>query len=447
MIENFDREHFAETLHQHLSPTKPIQSEENLRGRSAQVSAIEEGLYAPGRTVFIFGDRGVGKTSLAQTVAFRHQASTREPVFLACGADTTFSSLIWEAYSRLRGTEVETSTRRKAHFGVTAAGVEVEKTVLRRPLEQADVIDLNSAVSLLQEVENVRREDIVVVVDEFDRLSSSQERGKFADLIKQIGDQSIRVRFVFCGVGDSLVKLLGDHASAFRYIQAVKVGRLPWEARLEIIDNAAKALRVGMEDRPRLRIAAISDGFPYYVHLVCEKLFWELFNDSYRVLSPAPHHYQRAVAASVESIELQLQQAYEKATMKAAEGYEGTLWAVADHADLKRKTDSIFQSYLHIMDVFEQPPLERPVFISRLANLKRASSSQILSSYRPAYYEFTESIMRGYVRLRAEAVGLELASDFEGGTAVRSTWIQKSARRPRPGMTRDGWRKTQYPID
>src|SRR5215469_16019118 len=104
MIPNFNDPHgFAHVLHGHLSPTSPIQSQEHLYGRAKQVQQIEQALYAAGRSIFIYGDRGVGKTSLAHTVAYSHQSATNEPVLLACSQNATFSGLMGDVVAALRG--------------------------------------------------------------------------------------------------------------------------------------------------------------------------------------------------------------------------------------------------------------------------------------------------------------------------------------------------------
>src|ERR1700722_18831315 len=94
MIKGLERETFVKILHTNLSPTSPIQSEEHLFGRSKQLQLIEQALCAPGRSIFIYGDRGVGKTSLAQTVAYSHQSAGQHPVLLACTPHTTFTDLM-----------------------------------------------------------------------------------------------------------------------------------------------------------------------------------------------------------------------------------------------------------------------------------------------------------------------------------------------------------------
>src|SRR4051794_34734849 len=128
MIGNLSEEEFANTLHQYLSPSRAIQSEEHLYGRDTQLQRIKEALYSPGRTVFIYGDRGAGKTSLAQTVAFSHQNAKYDPVIKACGAQTTFGSLIRHIADTLSGKQSTSDTSVKVGYklpkGLGAAEVE-----------------------------------------------------------------------------------------------------------------------------------------------------------------------------------------------------------------------------------------------------------------------------------------------------------------------------------
>jgi hypothetical protein len=56
---------------------------------------------------------------------------------------------------------------------------------------------------------------------------------------------------------------MAAHESADRYFHAVSLGRLPWEARFEIVNNAADALGIEIDDHTLIRIARISDGFPH----------------------------------------------------------------------------------------------------------------------------------------------------------------------------------------
>jgi archaellum biogenesis ATPase FlaH len=441
MIGNLTEEEFAKILHTHLSPSTPIQSEEHLYGRDAQIQRIKEALYSPGRTIFIYGDRGVGKTSLAQTVAFAHQSSEHNAIIKACSSRTTFGDLILQIADALKGTMPLAETTAKLGYKLPklfgSAELEVKHAKHKVESPASDAIDINHAVALLAKASEKRQGDTVIVVDEFDQVSTDSERTNFADFIKQIGDQQLGLRFIFCGVAESLEKLLGAHKSCYRYVEGVEVTQLSWDAREAIIDSAADALKVKVGQHPRYRIAAISDGFPHYVHLVGEKLFWAMFRDPHPRLEPNQEHYHEAVNAAVLAIEQYLKAAYDAATMKATSEYEDVLWAFADHPELIRSIDSIFESYIDIMRKLEESPMDRNEFVGHLQTLKSSSCGSILVSNRRTFYRFRENILRGYVRLRAEDQGLELARDYYSASlaSATSTWTPRGARKSRRGMT------------
>lgn len=462
MIASFsdDREAFARVLHANISPASPIQSQEHLHGREKQVQQIEQALYAPGRSIFIYGDRGVGKTSLAQTVAYSHQSAGHDPVLVACNPTATFAGIMAHVIAVLGPPKQggnESSTKAKVVLPVKSVplGLEVEHT--RKPGEELreGAFHLNSTVERLLRIAHERKdENTVVVLDEFDRIDNAVERTHFADFIKQIGDQQVPVRFVFCGVADSMQKLLGAHGSCYRYLEGVELQRLSWEARFEIINNAANALGVTVDERPRLRIAAISDGFPHYVHLICEKLFWQMFNDHAPCTTPSIDHYREAVSEAVMGIEQHLKSNYDRAISTDSSDYEELLWAMADHRDFIRSSESVYESYVQlfggVLDADAGAPmLDRATVTARLNALKGQSRGGILSavSNRRGWYQFTESIMRGYVRLRAEEQDLELAQDYSGvsGPSINQAYPVRGARRSRRGMTKGDIDKTRQP--
>lgn len=75
-IEGFDKHQFGKRLNEVLFASQPIQSIEHLFGREHELDRIEKALFAQGRHIFIYGDRGVGKSSLAATAANQYQHSS-----------------------------------------------------------------------------------------------------------------------------------------------------------------------------------------------------------------------------------------------------------------------------------------------------------------------------------------------------------------------------------
>lgn len=89
---------FGKLLAEVLSPSRPLHSEEFLRGREEQLHGIKKALYQPGRHVLIHGFRGVGKSSLAQTAAFSI-ARSADPVIVGCDSKSTFQSVVRDLFN------------------------------------------------------------------------------------------------------------------------------------------------------------------------------------------------------------------------------------------------------------------------------------------------------------------------------------------------------------
>ena len=453
-IPGITKDNFLRVLHEALSPSGPIQSIEHLFGREAQMREIDKALFSPGRQVFVYGDRGVGKTSLAQTAAFAHQSAEAEPLILGCSRNTTFYDLIETIARKILGLAPATKRSSTRSAKLRAIVLEVGAEEKREHTDLPKISTFSAAVELLAELASRYPSKTLVVVDEFDVLRET-EKELFADLIKQLGDQKLPVQFIICGIGESLDNLLGAHASCFRYVEGVPVPRLRFDARLEIIENSSAALAVTIPEPIRFRIASISDGFPHYVHLICEKLYWKLFEDDVPVNAATRDHYLAAIRDATKGIQQQLRRAYDKATMKDNDENQFVLWAAADHANLARHREDIFRSYVSIMEYLREKPLDQTDFYRQLATLKAPSCGCILKSQSREsrnWYLFTESIIRGYVRLRAEENGIALATEHTGSDEPElggqfhygrpmQGWRRLYSRMPKPGESLGGWHR------
>ena len=74
------KEAFIEAKKEVFFPSRAITSPQHLFGRKKQLDQIDRAFSTEGKQVFVFGERGVGKTSLAKTAAFLHQSSDNVPV-------------------------------------------------------------------------------------------------------------------------------------------------------------------------------------------------------------------------------------------------------------------------------------------------------------------------------------------------------------------------------
>ncbi|MDO9641356.1 MAG: ATP-binding protein [Pseudotabrizicola sp.] len=406
----YSEDEFGGLLARVLSPSRPLQSEEFLRGRHQQLADIKQALYQPGRHVLIHGLRGVGKSSLAQTAAFT-LAREQDPILVGCDRHSTFQSIVREIFDevekrdprvRQKSTEIGASL---ARFGITVgAKVQTAQGAVEHPAST------NDAVRLIQFLCDEFTANPVIVIDEFDQITSASEQEHFANFIKSVSDKHVGAKFIFCGIGESVDAIMSAHGSADRYFHTEGLGQLPWEAREEIINEAAEAVGVVVDRDTSLRVARISDGFPHYVHFLSEKLFWRVFSDHGDGVA-TPLHFSDAMLSASQAMQMRLRSPYELATRKYNNDYETVLWAAADGHELSRRSTDIFGSYERIMDQIESPPLDRKKFNQRLNGLKKSSHASILTGSRAGWYEFTEKMIRGYVRLRAETSGVRLEID------------------------------------
>lgn len=416
-IINLTRDEFAIKLNQVLSASVPIRSLEQLVGRSEELETIDRALYQNGRHIFIYGDRGVGKSSLGATAAYQYQSSDALPIFVSGSSDGTFKSIIANIANQALGRSVTERTKITKSTGFEWRGVKFTEGL---EVNTVDIISqittTGDAVELLKQVSTFHSEKPIVVIDEFDAILDLEERSKFAGLLKQLGDQSVNLKFIFTGIGQTLDDLLGAHQSAYRQLEEVQLFRLGWDARREIVDSACASMGLEVDLNVNYRIAIISDGFPYYVHLIAEKMLWEAFTDEVTVTKLTFDHFHLGLRSAISAVNAQLKKPYQKAVLHRDQIYETIVWSTADGDNIDRPTKDMYESYKVICRKTAcKDILTSTKFGEYIRKLKSAGYGSILSPIngRPGWYTYREKMLRGYVRMQAEASGIHLDGERE----------------------------------
>ncbi|MGY3453513.1 AAA family ATPase [Bradyrhizobium sp. USDA 4353] len=404
-----------EVLAEHLTPSKSIQTPERLFGRTKNLRTIDRALSSPGRQIFIHGDRGVGKTSLALTAANLHTSSELKPIHVMCGAHSTFAEVIQSIGAATVPVERrlgERATGGGLNFnlpgGIGGVGF-TRPTVSGGSIEAPN--SLNEALDIVRYVAKISKGKQVVIIDEMERISSADEREKFAEFIKNLQEMPDNLRFIFCGIGHDLTELLQAHASAGRILETIKLERLNHSDLWQIITVVADKLKVSIQRDALIRIGQISDGFPHYVHLIGESLFWSMFDDPEPVTVSNASHFKAGIEGALQRTEAMLRAQYEKATRKTRNtaDYEDALWALADSTADSRQIAQIYESsYTWIVAKRARVRLPRDRLNQRYLALRKDTHGRIVVGFGSGWYAFRENIMRGYVRLRAVHEGIDL---------------------------------------
>ncbi|CAM1017814.1 TPA: ATP-binding protein [Proteus mirabilis] len=413
-IGSLSRSEFVERLYKVVRPSSPIDTPEFLFGRNQQISSITDALMAPGRHSFIYGSRGVGKSSLAHSVAFQLQDETN-PILLSCSPSSTLESIVSEALKRA-SSELESKSDWTASvsIGIAGNGFKFERKSTKET-KHIEIYDVSSAVFALQHLEKIHSKIPYIVIDEFDRIDSSEEREKFGTLLKQLGDMRCKVKIIFTGIADSFQEILCGHASSARQIHELKLEPLPWDGRARIIERAFEEFNIFVPEDIKFRISGLSDGFPHYVHIICEKILYALYDKENDIKEVDYPLFIQGLDDAVKSVEQSLKVSYNHATEARDAQYAYVLWSVADSADLQRKKADILQSYQDVCEQLKITPLNDTSFSRILSLLKKNEYGEVVvpafPGKRSGWYKFNENMLRGYVRMHAEVRGIQL--DFQ----------------------------------
>ncbi len=254
-----EREQRARQAGRIFTPAVPVSEAELFAGRMAQIQRVVDVINQRGQHAVIFGERGVGKTSLANILASRLAAPGIEVVAPRVNCDSTddFGAVWRKVLSQM---EVIKTT--------PVAGFRSE------PLRET--LTASSALGDAVTPDDVRRllaalgesQLLVVILDEFDRLTNAAARRAMADTVKALADHDVPVTLVVVGVADTVEELIAQHASIERAIVQVPMRRMS-PAELEgILTKGAARLEMEVAPPARRQIALLSQGLPHYTHLL-----------------------------------------------------------------------------------------------------------------------------------------------------------------------------------
>lgn len=418
-LQGFDEDSVQDLIARHFTPSKEITSIERLKGREPELLKIKRALPSAGRHVFIYGDRGVGKTSLAVTAANLHNASGDTPIYVLCSEHMTFFDVIKAIANSVIPLERRIEDQKRTGQLGLNIGAGVGATIggsISESIESPEPRNINDALDIIRFVCSKRSGQSVIVIDEFDRIRDPIQKSHFAEFIKNIPTLDEAVKLIFCGIGQNIDEILGAHPSAGRYFEPIHVEKLTHDHLYEIIEEAAAEAKVTLPNLMLRRIGIVSDQFPHFVHLIGDCLFWALFDDPNIVNAASQSHYNTALTGALQKTERDLAHAYEKATQKSANmaDYEQVLWAMADKSDTRRQVKDIHSaSYLPLkVRMDDGEPLSRKKLNERLHSLRKPQHGGVILNHKAGWFSFRENVFRGYVRLVAEQRGIELRLDI-----------------------------------
>jgi Cdc6-like AAA superfamily ATPase len=381
-----------------FTPAKPISTGTFFAGRFTQLVAVQNAITEDGRHVIIYGERGVGKTSIANMVELIAQikdGTPRHVVKVTCSRNATFARL-WETIFR----QIPYSSHVTEGAGFTPSPnvhIGTMYDLLPPPAEITPEI----IAHYLGIVAEYLSADIVIVIDELDRLRSAETRVGIADVLKNLSDNGVPATIVLVGVGDSVDQLVEAHASLPRNLVQVRIHRMSPKELVEIMDKGFKELDMTIEPRAKRIIAALSQGLPHYVHLLAKYAAERAFNEGKDEVTS--NHVAAAVREAIENVAESTRSAHYKATMSAQENlFQEILLAcaLANEDNMGFFTPSDVRA---MMCEIAGDQYSSTSFTRRLSEFCTERRGQILQQTgrsRNYRYRFTDPLMEPFIVLK-----------------------------------------------
>jgi Cdc6-like AAA superfamily ATPase len=386
-------------------PAAPIDRKDLFAGRTTQMNEIFGVLNQPGQHAVIYGERGVGKTSLATVSAEVLGTTPMISTRVNCDTGDDFTS-VWR--KALREIEVVVQT---PGFGFTAPARQAPSNALRF-LEGSQVSpdDVRRALQLLAQYAPV-----AIFVDEFDRLPANGVQRLFADLIKTLSDQLVRATVVLVGVADNVSDLIAEHESVERALVQIRMPRMSLGELEEIVRRGMAAAEIAVDDEAVARITRLSQGLPHYTHLLAQLAARAALDDT--TMEVTSTHVDHSIRLAIDRAQQSIMESYHRAIFSTRSTlYPQVILACA----LAEGDDFGFFAAADVREPLSKimgRPYDIPAFAQHLNELSdqvRGSVLQKKGTSRRFRYRFVNPLLQPYVVMKGLSEGL-----IDGSTIAR----------------------------
>ena len=239
------------------TPSQPVADRRMFAGREETMKRIIGSIEDRRLHIVIYGERGIGKTSLLHMLSLAATEARYIVIYTSCGADSDFDDTF-----RAAAADIPVLF----HSGFAPTTEQVEKGATLADLLPRGPVTPRLFADLCAKLTGTR---VLIVLDEFDRCESPTFRRDVAELIKNLSDRLGRVQLVLAGVAADLTQLVAHVPSIRRNIFALRVPKMTDVEVTKIVGNGEREVGISFEPAATDLVIAVARGSPYIASLLC----------------------------------------------------------------------------------------------------------------------------------------------------------------------------------
>lgn len=241
-----------------LTPSQPVSDPSRFAGRRELLEALIVAIEEQRLHFVLYGDRGIGKTSLLRILSGIAGEADYIVAYFSCGERTNFADFARRVTQRIP---------LLYHRGYQPGSEEIERGLNVSDLLPEGDVDVSQVGEILSNLDNTR---VLFLLDEFDRAEAKEFRQAIAEFIKNLSDNGAPVQLVIAGIATDLSELIAQIPSIRRNLLGMVVPNMTDAEVAEMLDRTEEHTGLSFAPEARDLITLASIGLPYLVGLIAQ---------------------------------------------------------------------------------------------------------------------------------------------------------------------------------